>query len=107
MATSSIKHRTTATLVRLDISGDDAVIDMGDNPAYHQPVPVTELAISYKTTESFDGDDVTTTSEVQDITYRVTGQDYVTASVHWDFLDKPEAWPDWVRELVDMHQPDA
>ena len=97
--------RVDTTVVRLNVSGEDATIDMGENPAYHQPAQVTELAISYKTTRAYSGDTFTVTSDVTDITYRITGKDYDTASVHPDFLDQPDEWPAWVRELVDEYNP--
>lgn len=97
--------RVDATAVRLDITGEDAVIDMGDNPAYHPPAQVIALEISYKTTHTYNGDAFTLTSEVTAITYRITGKDYDSASVHPDFLDQPDQWPDWVRELVDEYNP--
>ena len=101
--TAAPTTQVDATVVRLDVSGEDATIDMGENPAYHPPAQVTELAISYKTTRNLR--DNTAASEVTDITYRIANKDYDTASVHHDFLDKPNEWPDWVRELVDEHNP--
>lgn len=99
--------RVDNTVVRLDVSGEDATIDMGENPAYHPPAQVTGLAISYKTTSTHtDGGD-TVTSEVTDITYTIGNKDYDTASVHHDFLGQPDEWPTWVRELVDEHNPAA
>lgn len=99
--------RVDNTIVSLDVSGEDATVDMGENPAYHPPAQVTELAISYKTTTTHHcgGDSVTITSEVTDITYTVTGKDYDTASVHHDFLNQPDAWPEWVRDLANEYNP--
>lgn len=105
MVNASPTQQTDDTRVRLDISGDDATIDMGENPAYHEPAKVTVLYLGYRTTRKTDGDTVATTSEVTDITYRITGKEYETASVHPDFLDQPDEWPAWVRDLVDKHNP--
>jgi hypothetical protein len=100
-ATPTVQVDTT--VVRLDVTGEDATIDMGENPAYHPPAQVTELVIGYKTSRNLREN--TITSEVTDITYRITGKDYDTASVHTDYLDQPGEWPAWVRELVDDHRP--
>jgi hypothetical protein len=97
--------RVDATVVRLDVSGEDATIDMGENPAYHPPAQVTELIIGYKASRNLR--DNTTTSEVTDITYRIANKDYDTASVHPKYLDQPDAWPVWVRDLVKEYDPAA
>lgn len=105
MITSMLNTQTTNTLVRLDVGGDQAFIEMGDNPHYPKPVQVTAVAIAYTTTQT--GDSAGADCEVTNITYTVTGQDYSTISVHPDFLDKPEAWPTWARTLVDQYRPAA
>ena len=105
MITSTLTYRTNETGVRLSINSDDATIDMGNNPAYPVPVKVTELAISYKTAETFHDGNVEVASEVTGITYMLTGGEDPIAFVHPDFLDKPEEWPAWVRDLVDEHRP--
>ncbi|MEV5915811.1 hypothetical protein AB0M00_43880 [Streptomyces chartreusis] len=103
MITSMLNTQTTNTLVRLDVDGDQAIIDMGDNPHYPKPVQVTSVAIAYTTTQT--SDSAGADCEVASITYTVTGQDYSTISVHPDFLNKPEAWPAWARTLVDQYRP--
>jgi hypothetical protein len=107
----SSTHRVTATPARrvdntvvcVDVTGDEATIETGENPAYHQPAQVTGLTISYKTTRNMR--DNTMTSEVTDITYRITGKDYDTTSIHPEYLDQPDEWPVWVRALVEEHNP--
>lgn len=103
MITSMLATETTSTLVSLDIDGDEAFIEMGDNPHYPMPVQVSAVAIAYKTTTS--SDSLAADCAVTGITYTVTGQDYSTISVHPDFLDKPETWPAWVATLVDRYRP--
>jgi hypothetical protein len=97
--------RIYTTVVRLDVSGEDATIDMGENPAYYQPAQVTGLVISYRTSETVHDGTPTAQSEVTDITYRISNRDYDTASVHPDFLARPEEWPAWVRNLVGEYDP--
>lgn len=103
MITSMLDTQTTSTLVRLDVGGDEATIEMGDNPHYPKPVQATAIAIAYTTTQT--SDSTGADCQVTNITYTVTGQDYSTISVHPDFLDKPEAWPAWARTLVDQYRP--
>jgi len=95
--------QTTSTLVRLDVGGDDAVIEMSDHPAYPDPVRVAGVAIAYETTQT--SNSTAADCRVTDITYTVIGQDYETVSVHRDFLNKPEAWPTWAQTLVNEHRP--
>lgn len=99
--------RVDDTVVRLNIGGEDATIDLDENPAYHAPAQVAELTISYTTTTTHTdgGDTVTITSAVTGITYRVADKDYATVSVHPDFLDQPDEWPAWVRDLVAEYKP--
>jgi hypothetical protein len=97
--------REYTTVVRLNVSGEEATIDMGDNPAYYPPAQVTELAISYRTSETFHGDTPTVASEVTAITYRIANRDYDTASLHPNFLAQPDKWPAWVRDLVSKYDP--
>ncbi|MDX3283519.1 hypothetical protein [Streptomyces scabiei] len=97
--------RTSATVVQLSVSGENATVDMGENPAYHAPAQVAQLEISYRTTETFRGSTATAKSEVTGITFWITGKDYDTASVHPDFLGQPAEWPAWVRDLVSEYDP--
>lgn len=103
MITSSLATQTVNTRVHLDLGGDEAVIEMGDNPHYSMPVQVSGLAIAYEATIS--SDSTAASCKVTDITYTVIGQDYSTVGVHPDYLDKPEALPAWAQTLVDQYRP--
>ncbi|MEU5323032.1 hypothetical protein AB0G67_40710 [Streptomyces sp. NPDC021056] len=105
MIDGKLTHRTRAEGIRLTLDDPAAVIDLGENPAYSQPIPVREINISYETTETFDGDTRTVSSKVTNIVYRVTHDEYDVVSVHPDFLDQPDEWPDWLPPLVEHHRP--
>lgn len=105
MIDAKLTYRSRTEGVRLTVDDPTAVIDMGANPAHHLPVRVREINISFETTETFDGDTWTADSKVISIGYRVAGQDYDTVSVHPDYLDQPDEWPDWLPPLVDHHRP--
>lgn len=105
MINATLTYRTRTEGVRLTLDDPTAVIDMGENPAYHPPVLVREVNISYETTETFNGDERTVTSTVTNIAYRVVHDEYDTVSVHPDYLDQPDEWPHWLPELVEHHRP--
>ncbi|MFF7631502.1 hypothetical protein [Streptomyces cyaneofuscatus] len=100
-------YRSTTTGVRIRIDDENATIDLGDNPHYPDTHRVTELAITYETTEKHDGEAVQKTSAVSRIVYVLDDEDTPMASVHDDYLNKPQEWPQWVREQVEWHQPAA
>lgn len=90
MNTATVIARNVTTKVALTITGH--TIDAGET----DEVPVTALRLTYHNGQ-------------------VIGIDYDTiedgvasgATVHPDFLNRPDAWPDWVRDLVDEHRPTA
>lgn len=89
--------------VRLRINDSAATIDFGHHPDYPNLARVTEIAFIYETRTGEGDQDSTTT--LTNIAYVVDHEESQTAFVHPDFLDQPDEWPAWVRELVDHHRP--
>jgi hypothetical protein len=87
---ATVTSKITTTEITLAIAG--RTVDFGDRNEY----PVTALRLSYRD------------AIVTNIGYDVTEDGHPeTGSVHPDFLNRPEAWPGWVRALVDEHRPTA
>ncbi|NUQ95847.1 MAG: hypothetical protein HOY79_04560 [Streptomyces sp.] len=103
MVTSTVAHQVDTHSVRLTIHGE-ATIDLGNHPDYPRTVPVTEIAVIYTTTQSADSASGPRT-EVTSIAYVLDNEEDKTAFVHPDFLDQPDAWPEWVRTLIDQYRP--
>ena len=103
MTASTVVHQVDTHSVRLRID-ERATIDLGNHPDYPRDVPVIELAVIYTTTKSADGPAQT---EVTSITYVLDDEEDKVAFVHPDFLNQPDEWPAWVRDLVDKHRPTA
>ncbi|MEW1630824.1 hypothetical protein AB0387_26120 [Streptomyces sp. NPDC089173] len=104
MATT-VTYRTTETGVRIRIDDEDATIDIGHHPEYPVMVKVVELGITYKTTETRDGDSLVVAGGVTNLTYLLDDPDNSIAYVHPDYLDQSLRWPEWVRSLVGEHRP--
>lgn len=88
MATATVTSRTVITEITLGITG--FTIDTGE----HDQVPVTALRLTYRD------------AEISAIWYdTVEDGQPSSAVIHPDFIGRPEAWPDWVREQVEWHRP--
>jgi len=107
VVTSTVTYQFTETGVRLRIDDETATLDVSGDPARPNPIRVTELAISYKATETRTGDTVKTATEITNITYLLNHADYQVAYVHPDHLEQPQEWPAWVAELVDQYRPNT
>lgn len=103
MVISTVAHQTDTHSVRLRIHGE-ATIDLGHHPDYPRNVRVTEVAVIYTTTQDEDSLSAPRT-EVTSITYVLDDEETKTAFVHPDYLDQPNEWPEWVRELIDERRP--
>lgn len=80
----------------IEITLTDAATITVDAVFEAETARVTELHIRYEG------------CEVTRIAYKVIGDDdYDSVSVHPDYLDRPQEWPNWVRCLVEEHRPVA
>ncbi|MFE7485480.1 hypothetical protein [Streptomyces sp. NPDC057552] len=102
---ATVTYRTTETGIRIRIDDDNATIDTGGNPNRPLMVKVVEVGITYKTTETRDGDNLAVTSGVTNLTYLLDDPDNPIAYVHPDYLDQAQKWPEWVRNLIEEHRP--
>ncbi|PVC80570.1 hypothetical protein DBP19_36140 [Streptomyces sp. CS090A] len=98
-------YRSTTTGVRIRIDDENATLNLSGDPARPNLVRVTELAISYKTTENLNGTATNSTSEVTDVVYVLDHEDTRVAYMNPDQLSQPDQWPAWVREQADQHSP--
>lgn len=90
MATATVTSRTVITEITLAITG--LTIDTGEC----DEVPVTALRLTYRD------------AEISAIYYdTIEDGSKSSAAIHPVFLDRPEAWPEWVREQVEWHRPTA
>lgn len=105
MVTSTVSHQVDTHSVRLRIH-DEATIDLGHSPSFPRHVPVTEVAVIYTTTQSADSASGPRT-EVTSISYVLDDEEDKAAFVDPDFLDQPNEWPDWVRDLIDQYRPNV
>lgn len=98
-----LKTCTKTKTVDLDVTGLGYRIETGDGPTWDpETLAVSGLSITYKRVEEKRG----AVTEIVDITYQVSGDPHCdSASVHPDSLDKPQAWPGWVRDLVAHYRP--
>lgn len=88
MPTATVASKCVITELTLDITG--RTIDIGER----DDVPVTKLRLTYR--------DARVAAIVYDT---IEDGEPSIASIHPDFIDNLDAWPDWVRELAAQHRP--
>lgn len=88
MPKATLVGQTTITEITLAVEGHH--IDIGEA----DDVPVTRLRLTYRDREL--------TAVVYDT---VEDGQPSSANIHPTFIPTPDAWPDWVRSLVNQHRP--